>query len=124
MKVGWLYLIAAGICEMAWPIGFKFTDGFSKNSGAVYGTIAIMFCSFWLMARAIREGIPMGTAYAVWTGIGAVGTAIVGILLFKEPRDLMRILCLGLIIVGLIGLKLHSPAATAPSAKTASIEET
>jgi quaternary ammonium compound-resistance protein SugE len=121
--MGWLYLLAAGICEMAWPIGFKFTDGFSKNSAAVYGTIAIMFCSFWLMARAIREGIPMGTAYAVWTGIGAVGTVIVGIWLFKEPRDLARMVCLGLIIVGLIGLKLHSGAETAPSARTPATEE-
>jgi quaternary ammonium compound-resistance protein SugE len=108
--MGWLYLLAAGICEMAWPIGFKYTDGFTKNSGAIYGTIAIMFCSFWLMSRAIREGIPMGTAYAVWTGIGAVGTALIGILLFKEPRDVSRLVCLGVVIVGLVGLKLLSPS--------------
>ena len=114
--MAWLYLFAAGVCEMAWPVGFKYTDGFTKNSGAIYGTIAIMFCSFWLMARAIREGIPMGTAYAVWTGIGAVGTAILGIVLFKEPRDLTRMLCLGLIIIGLVGLKFLSPTEGVPAA--------
>jgi quaternary ammonium compound-resistance protein SugE len=116
--MGWIYLLAAGICEMAWPVGFKYTDGFTKNSSAVYGTIAIMFCSFWLMARAIREGIPMGTAYAVWTGIGAAGTAILGITLFKEPRDVTRMVCLGLIIVGVVGLKLFSTPGTAPAAAT------
>jgi quaternary ammonium compound-resistance protein SugE len=107
--MAWLYLLGAGLCEMAWPLGFKYSDGFTKNSTVIYGTLGIMICSFWLMSCAIREGIPMGTTYAVWTGIGAVGTATLGILLFNEPRELPRIVCLGVVIVGLVGLNLLSP---------------
>jgi quaternary ammonium compound-resistance protein SugE len=111
--VAWIYLLGAGLCEMAWPIGYKHTDGFTKNSWAILSTIAIMFCSFALLARAVREGIHIGTAYAVWTGIGAVGTALIGMALFKEPRDPLRLMCLGMIILGVIGLKWLSPVSVA-----------
>src|SRR6185369_12802226 len=108
--MAWVYLLLAGLCEMAWPLGFKYTNGFKTNSGAMALTLAIMGLSFWLLAQATARGIHVGTAYAVWTGIGATGTALLGMMLFKEPRDLVRLLCLGMIIVGALGLKFLSPA--------------
>jgi len=101
----WLYLFLAGVCEMAWPLGFKYTNGFKTHYPAIGVTIAIGLLSFWLLARATAQGIPIGTAYAVWTGLGAAGTALLGILLFGESRDLLRLLCLLLIILGAVGLK-------------------
>jgi quaternary ammonium compound-resistance protein SugE len=106
----WLYLLLAGLCEMAWPLGFKYTNGFRSNYPLIALTIAIGLLSFWLLAQATYKGIPIGTAYAVWTGLGATGTAILGITLFGEPRDFLRLSCLTLIILGVIGLKLSSPA--------------
>jgi quaternary ammonium compound-resistance protein SugE len=105
----WLYLFLAGLCEMAWPLGFKYTNGFRSNYPAIGLTIAIGLLSFWLLSQATYKGIPIGTAYAVWTGLGAFGTAILGITLFHEPRDLARLLCLGLIIAGVVGLKFSTP---------------
>ena len=105
----WIYLIAAGICEMAWPLGFKYTNGFKQNYPIIGLTVVIMLVSFSLLSEATNRGIHMGTAYAVWTGIGATGTAILGMIVFKEPRDVMRVLCLLLIIGGVVGLKILTP---------------
>ena len=104
----WFLLILAGVCEMAWPLGFKYTNGFRTNSSIIGLTMLIMLLSFWLLSLATNRNIPIGTAYAVWTGIGATGTAIIGMLLFKEPRDAVRLVCIGLIILGVVGLKLFS----------------
>ena len=97
-----LLLIAAGL-EIVWAIGLKYTEGFSRLWPSV-GTILAMTASIYLLARA-AEGLPIGTAYAVWTGIGAVGTAVVGMLVLNEPRDWVRLACVGLIILGVVGLK-------------------
>jgi quaternary ammonium compound-resistance protein SugE len=107
--MAWMWLLLAGMCEMVWPLGFKFTHGFTTRYWAVAITFAIMILSFYLMSLATRGGIPVGTTYAVWTGIGAAGTALLGILLFGEPRDAMRLVCLSLIICGAVGLKFLSP---------------
>lgn len=102
----WLSLVVAGIMETGWAIGLKYTEGFSQLLPSVV-TIALMGSSFYFLSKSL-ETLPVGTAYAVWTGIGAVGTVILGIVLFGESRDTLRILCLLLIISGIIGLKLVS----------------
>ena len=99
----WVYLILAGLLEVGWAVGLKYTYGFTKLMPSVL-TVAMMIGSFLLLGQALRV-LPIGTAYAIWTGIGAVGTAILGIVLFDEPRDLARILCILLIVAGIIGLK-------------------
>jgi quaternary ammonium compound-resistance protein SugE len=104
--MAWWYLIIAGIFEIVWAVGLKYSEGFSKFLPSV-GTVAAMLLSFVFLSRALKT-IPVGTGYAVWTGIGAAGTAILGIVLFHEPRELPRILCLVLIVAGIIGLKLTS----------------
>jgi len=104
----WIYLVVAGLFECGWAIGIKYTVGFSKLVPSLL-TIAAMVISFWLLSAAMKT-IPIGTAYAVWTGVGAVGVAILGIILFGEPRNIMRIICLLLIISGIVGLKLTSPS--------------
>lgn len=105
-NVAWLYLAMAGTFEIAWAIGLKYSDGFNKPFVGML-TIIAMAISVWLLALAMRT-IPVGTAYAVWTGIGAIGVAIVGIIVFGESREILRIACLFLIIAGIIGLKLLS----------------
>ena len=105
--MGWIYLLAAGVCEMCWPLGFKYTDGFKSHYPLVGATFVVMLASFGLMSLATTRGIPVGTAYAVWTGIGATGTVVLGMALFHEPRDVVRLACLGLIIAGVVGLKMH-----------------
>jgi len=105
----WTFLILAGACEMVWPLGFKYTRGFSMHYWAVAGTFALMILSFYLMSVATKQGIPVGTAYAVWTGLGAAGTDVLGIMLFHEPRDMLRLSCLTLIIAGAVGLKFLAP---------------
>ena len=105
--MAWFTLFIAGLFEVAWAIGLKYTQGFTKLWPSV-ATVAAMIVSFVLLAQALRT-IPVGTGYAVWTGIGAVGTVILGIVLFGESRDLDRILCLLLIISGIVGLKIVSP---------------
>jgi quaternary ammonium compound-resistance protein SugE len=105
--MAWLYLILAGLLEVAWALGLKYTDGFTKLTPSILTVIA-MIGSFGLLAQALRV-LPIGTAYAIWTGIGAVGTAILGIVLFGEPRDLPRILCILLIVAGILGLKFTTP---------------
>ncbi|HVG95257.1 MAG TPA: quaternary ammonium compound efflux SMR transporter SugE [Planctomycetota bacterium] len=106
--MAWVYLLLAGLLEIAWMAGMKYSDGFSRLVPSVL-TVAALVGSFILLLFAIRT-IPMGTAYAVWTGVGAAGAAIVGILLFDEPADLARLLCVAVVVAGVVGLKLTSPA--------------
>ena len=106
MTTAWLLLFAAGLLEVVWAIGLKYTDGFSRLTPSVI-TIAAMIGSVWLLALALKS-IPVGTGYAVWTGIGAVGTAILGIILFNEAATAARLACIGLIVAGILGLKLVS----------------
>lgn len=103
----WLALLGAGLLEVGWALGLKYSDGLTRFWPAVATVIAILL-SFGLMALALRS-LPFGTAYAVWTGIGAVGSIVVGMLLYSEPTDPVRIICLTLIVAGMIGLKLDSP---------------
>lgn len=102
--MNWVYLIIAGLFECGWAIGLKYTDGFTKWLPSSL-TIAAMAISFWLLSIAMQT-IPIGTAYAIWTGIGAVGVAIIGMILFGESAAIIRILCLLLIVSGILGLKL------------------
>ncbi|WP_309707712.1 quaternary ammonium compound efflux SMR transporter SugE [Armatimonas sp.] len=105
--MAWTYLIIAGLLEVGWAIGLKFTEGFSQLWPSL-ATISAMIGSFVLLAAALKT-IPVGTGYAVWTGIGAAGTAIIGMLLLGESREVLRILCLVLIVAGVVGLKFASP---------------
>ena len=100
----WIILFFAGLFEVGWAIGLKYTEGFSRLLPSSL-TLISMGASVWLLAIAMKS-LPVGTAYAVWVGIGAVGTVILGIYLFDEPMDLLRIGSVGLIIAGIIGLKL------------------
>jgi quaternary ammonium compound-resistance protein SugE len=104
---GWLALLGAGLLEVAWALGLKYSNGLTRFWPTV-ATVAAIALSFALMASALRS-LPFGTAYAVWTGIGAVGSILVGMFLFSEPTDPVRILCLTLIVAGMVGLKLNSP---------------
>jgi quaternary ammonium compound-resistance protein SugE len=99
----WLILVCAGVLETAWAVGLKFTDGFSRPWPTALTVVALVG-SVWLLAIAVRS-LPLGTAYAVWTGIGAVGTVIVGILRFGESASPSRLACVALIVAGLVGLK-------------------
>ena len=101
--MAWLYLVLAGIMEVAWAIGMKQSEGFTKLIPSLW-TLGLMVVSFLLLSQAVRV-LPIGTSYAIWTGIGAVGTAIVGILVYNEPRDFVRIGFISLILIGIIGLK-------------------
>ena len=100
----WLVLIIAGLFEIGWAVGLKYTEGFTRLWPSL-GTAASMVLSVVLLGLALRS-LPLGTGYAVWTGIGTVGTALLGIALFHEPADPLRLACIGLIIVGIAGLKL------------------
>ena len=100
----WLYLFVAGLFEVGWAIGLKYTDGFSRPVPSIL-TLVAMVLSVVLLGIALKT-LPVGTAYAVWTGIGAFGTAILGIILFGEPATAVRLACLGLIVSGIVGLKL------------------
>ncbi len=106
--MAWALLIAAGILEIGWAIGLKYTEGFTRLWPSVW-TIAAMIVSMYMLALAART-LPIGTAYAVWVGIGAAGALILGIVLLGEPRSLARMACVGLIVAGVIGLKLVDPA--------------
>ncbi|MGJ4888047.1 DMT family transporter [Bradyrhizobium sp. HKCCYLRH3099] len=105
---GWLFLLAAGLLEILWALGLKHSDGLTRFWPTVATVIAILL-SFGMMSLALRS-LPFGTAYAVWTGIGAAGSILVGMALYSEPADPMRLFCLTLIITGMVGLKLNSPA--------------
>jgi quaternary ammonium compound-resistance protein SugE len=107
--MAWGILFVAGLCEIGWAVGLKYTDGFTRTVPTTL-VIAAMVASVWLLSIALRT-IPVGTGYAVWTGIGAVGTAIVGMFLFNESRDALRIACIVLIVAGIVGLKLVTPEA-------------
>ena len=106
MGTSWAILIVAGLLEIGWAIGLKYTEGFTRLWPSV-GTILSMVVSIVLLEMAVRV-LPVGTAYAVWTGIGIVGTAILGIFLLGEPATVMRLVCIGLIVAGIAGLKLVS----------------
>jgi quaternary ammonium compound-resistance protein SugE len=105
--MAWISLLIAGLFEIGWAIGLKYTDGFSKLWPSVW-TVASMIVSLLFLEYALRT-LPVGTAYAIWVGIGAVGTAILGMWLFNESRELARIVCLLLIVAGVIGLKFVTP---------------
>ncbi|MEO3472422.1 quaternary ammonium compound efflux SMR transporter SugE [Roseomonas sp. CAU 1739] len=102
--MGWLYLLGAGLSEIGWAVGLKYTDGFSRPLPTAL-TVASMIVSLILLGLALRT-LPLGTAYAIWTGIGTVGTVVLGVLLFGEAATPMRLACVGLILAGIIGLKL------------------
>ena len=100
----WGVLLVAGLCEIAWAVGLKYTEGFTRLAPSAW-TLAAMAASVVLLAWSLKT-LPVGTAYAVWTGIGAVGTALLGMLLFNESREVARLVCIGLIVAGILGLKL------------------
>jgi quaternary ammonium compound-resistance protein SugE len=104
--VAWIYLTVAGVLEIVWAIGLKYSEGFTRLWPSVV-TIVAMIASVWFLALALKT-IPLGTGYAVWTGIGAVGAAILGIVLFAEPATAARLGCIALIVAGIAGLKLVS----------------
>lgn len=104
--MSWLYLVLAGLAEVVWAVGLKYAEGFTKVVPSVI-TATFMALSIWLLALALRT-IPLGTGYAVWTGIGAVGTAIAGMFLFGESRAIVRLVCILMIVAGIVGLKLFS----------------
>ena len=104
--MAWLVLFVAGLCEVGWAVGLKYTEGFTRPVPTVF-TGVMLVTSMVLLAWAVKT-LPLGTAYAVWTGIGAVGAVALGIVLFKEPVTLPRMICLGLIVAGILGLRLVS----------------
>jgi len=105
--MNWIILVIAGLFEMAWAIGLKYTEGFTRLWPTVW-TVAAMIISLWLLGIAMKS-LPVGTAYSIWVGVGAVGTVILGIVLFGEPANPARIISVALIIAGIIGLKLATP---------------
>lgn len=102
----WIYLTIAGFFEISWAIGLKYSYGFTKITPSIL-TILGMIASFYFLSLALKQ-LPLGTAYAIWTGIGTIGTVILGIILFKEPVSFIRITCILLIVSGIIGLKILS----------------
>lgn len=104
--MAWVYLTAAGLLEIIWAIGLKYTEGFTRP-GPTAITVAAMVASVVLLGIALRD-LPVGTGYAIWTGIGTVGTAVLGIVIFQEPATALRLASIGLIIAGIVGLKLVS----------------
>jgi len=104
--MNWIYLLFAGLLEVAWAVGMVYTEGWTKLTPSIL-TLLAMALGIYLLSISIKS-IPLGTAYAVWTGIGTVGTVIYGILFFKESVDIVRIVCILLIISGIVGLKLFS----------------
>ncbi|HEY9235873.1 MULTISPECIES: quaternary ammonium compound efflux SMR transporter SugE [Phenylobacterium] len=101
--MAWVILFIAGLCEVGWAVGLKYTDGFTRLAPTIFTGVTLV-ASMALLGIAVKS-LPLGTAYAVWTGIGAVGTVILGIVLFKEPATAMRLVCVGLIVSGILGLK-------------------
>ena len=105
--MAWLDLFVAGLFEVGWAIGLKYTDGFTRLMPTLFTAVS-MVVSLGLLGLALKS-LPVGTAYAVWTGIGTIGTAILGIALLGEPANALRLACIGLIVAGIVGLKLVSP---------------
>ncbi|WPU55588.1 quaternary ammonium compound efflux SMR transporter SugE [Stenotrophomonas acidaminiphila] len=101
--MAWIYLLVAGLFEVVWAIGLKYTEGWTRLWPSV-GTLAAMGVSFWCLSQSLKS-LPIGTGYAIWTGIGAVGAAALGIVLFGDSASWPRLLCIGLIVSGVIGLK-------------------
>lgn len=106
--MAWMLLVLAGLFEVGWAIGLKYTDGFTRFWPSLWTAVA-MVASMWLLAIAMRS-LPLGTAYSVWVGVGAVGTVILGIVLLGESADAARLVSVGLIVAGIVGLKLATPA--------------
>ena len=104
--MAWIYLLVAGLFEVVWAIGLKYTEGWTRLWPSV-GTLVAMAVSFWCLSQSLKS-IPIGTGYAIWTGIGAVGAAALGIVLFGDSASWPRLLCIGLIVAGVIGLKIVS----------------
>lgn len=104
--MAWIYLLIAGVLEVQWAVTMKYTEGFSKLWPSVFCIVG-MAASVYFLALA-QKTLPLGTSYAIWTGIGAVGAAICGMILFNEPRDIARILCILVIVAGILGLKFTS----------------
>lgn len=105
--MAWIYLVVAGLLEVVWAVGLKYSEGFTRPLASTV-TVVAMAGSFWLLALALKQ-IPLGTGYAIWVGVGAVGTAILGIVLFGESAAWPRLACVALILAGIAGLKLTSP---------------
>jgi quaternary ammonium compound-resistance protein SugE len=108
MPMSWAYLVVAGLLEVGWAVGLKYTVGFTRLWPSVL-TLATMAGSVGMLGLALRA-LPLGTAYAVWTGIGTVGTAVFGMIMLGEPAGALRLLSIGLIVAGIVGLKLLAPA--------------
>lgn len=106
--MAWILLVLAGLFEVGWAIGLKYTDGFSRLWPTV-GTVAAMIVSLWLLGIAMKS-LPVGTAYSIWVGVGAVGTVILGIVLLGEPANAGRLVSIALIVAGIVGLKLATPS--------------
>ena len=104
--MAWIYLFVAGLLEVGWAIGLKYTEGFTRLWPTI-GTVLSMIVSLGMLGLALKT-LPVGTAYAIWTGVGTVGTAILGIILFAESADALRLGCIGLIVAGIAGLKFVS----------------
>ena len=103
----WIVLLLAGLAEIGWVIGLKYSEGFTRLVPSAF-TLVTLAASMLLLGWAVRS-LPIGTAYAVWTGIGAIGAAVAGLMLFGESANPMRLLCIGLIVAGVVGLKLSTP---------------
>jgi quaternary ammonium compound-resistance protein SugE len=110
-NIAWLLLVIAGVLEVIWAVSMKASEGFTKPQFTTITFIAAAL-SFWLLGLALRQ-LPVGTAYAVWTGIGAVGAAIIGILFLDEPLTMARIVCISLIVIGIVGLKVFGGSSAA-----------
>ena len=111
--MAWMILFVAGLFEIGWAVGLKYTEGFTRLWPTVWTAVALI-ASMALLGLSLRT-LPLGTAYAVWTGIGTVGTAILGIALFREPATAMRLICIALILAGIVGLKLATGSGEGPS---------
>ena len=106
--MAWFLLFVAGLLEVVWAVSLKYTDGWTRLWPSVF-TIVVMLIDFFVLSAAMKN-LPVGTAYAVWTGIGATGTAIAGMILFGESREVLRLVCIALIVAGIVGLRLTAPA--------------
>jgi len=109
--MAWAILFLAGLFEVGWAVGLKYSESFTRLWPAVWTAFALV-ASMWLLGVALRS-LPLGTAYAVWTGIGTVGTAILGIILFREPATVVRLVCIALIVIGILGLRFTSDTQSA-----------
>jgi quaternary ammonium compound-resistance protein SugE len=106
--MAWVYLLIAGLLEVVWAVGMKYADGWTKLYPSIF-TIVSMVIGFYFLSLAVKS-LPLGTAYAIWTGIGTIGTVIYSVIYFKEPMDLVKAICILLIVSGIVGLKLFSKA--------------